>query len=756
MSARPSSPRAALPAALLALAAACAIPTGRSTTAIWSQPPETPSSALAGVHHDVEVTLFPGDRRITVLDTVRLSPDLRERLGGRAVFSLHAGLSPERLGPGAPLERVAGGRAPQVPSGAGEGRPVPLEFFAVTFSPDDETFTIRYGGTVFHPIERAGEEHARSMGYSSGLVTSEGALLSGATHWLPDLSDDLVTFAIEARVPTGWDAVSQGVRERHERTERGTVARWRSDEPQPEALLVAGPFFERSRTSGRVLLQTFLRAEDPALADTYLDAGARYLAMYEDLLGVYPYPKFAVVENFWETGYGMPSFTLLGSKVVRFPFILHSSYPHEILHNWWGNGVLVEPARGNWSEGLTAYLADHLVQEQRGQGADHRRASLQRYADYVSASEELAVREFRERHGSVTQAVGYDKVLMVFHMLRQRLGDERFIAGLRRFYEAHRFRPASFPDLGQAMSAAAGEDLAPFFAQWVDRPGAPVIRVTSAEARRRDGAHVLELTLTQAQDGPPYAVDVPVYVTLSSRPDAVRHRVLLAERRQRFTIELGEEPLRVDVDPEYDVFRRLDPAELPPTLGGAFGDTRALMVLPSSAPPELRAAYAAVAESWKRAGTEVVSDAELGRLPKGRSVWLLGWDNRLRDAIAPSVAAYGGALSASELRTGTSALTRSANAAIVAVRSPADPKRVVVFVGADDPKALPALARKLPHYGRYSLLGFEGADAENVAKQTWPVLESPMAAALGGGEALPPRGTLPARKALAELPARAP
>jgi aminopeptidase N len=743
------------PTVLLAIAASCAIPTGRSTTAIWSQPPETPASGRAAVHHDVEVTLFPGDRRLTVLDTVRLSPELRARLGDTAVFSLHAGLSPQRLGPGAPLERVAGGRAPRASALSGEGRGVPLEFFAVTLTPDDETFTIRYGGTVFHPVEREGEEHARSMGYSAGLVTPEGALLSGATHWLPDLSDDPITFALEARVPAEWDAVSQGFRERHERSERGTIARWRSEQPQPEALLVAGPFFERSRTSGPVLLQTFLRAEEPALADTYLEVGARYLSMYEELLGAYPYPKFAVVENFWETGYGMPSFTLLGSKVVRFPFILHSSYPHEILHNWWGNGVLVEPARGNWAEGLTAYLADHLVQEQRGRGAEHRQASLQRYADYVSASEELAVREFRERHGSVTQAIGYDKVLMVFHMLRQRLGDERFVAGLRRFYETYRFRAASFPDLGRTMSAVAGEDLAPFFAQWVDRTGAPVIRLAAAEARRRDRSHVLELTLTQAQEGRPYAIDVPVYVTLASRPMAVRHLLPLADRRQRFTLELEDAPVRVDVDPEYDVLRRLDPAELPPTLGGAFGDARALVVLPSSATPELRAAYAAAAESWRRSGTEVVTDAEVAELPEGRAVWLLGWENRLREAIAPAVAAYGGTLSASALRAGASALARDAHAAVVAVRSPADPGEVVVFVGADDPEALPALARKLPHYGKYSLLGFEGAEAENVAKHTWPLLTSPMAAAVGAGAALPPRAALPARKALAELPERA-
>ena len=63
--------------------------------------------------------------------------------------------------------------------------------------------------------------------------------------------------------------------------------------------------------------------------------------MYNKLIGPYPYSKFFGRE-FLGDQHGMPSFTLLGPKVVRFPFILHSSYPHEILHNYWGNGVFVD------------------------------------------------------------------------------------------------------------------------------------------------------------------------------------------------------------------------------------------------------------------------------------------------------------------------------------------------------------------------------------------------------------------------------
>jgi len=735
----------------LACACACAGPGERAPAK--ARPGPAPAQAVTALQHDAQVTLVPDRELLLVEDTVTLSPELRARLGDAVVFSLHAGLSPERVGTGPPL--VAAPRGPTSRAGLDEGGDeaarVPVESFAVTLAPGERRFTVRYGGRVFHPIEDRGEEYARKSSTSAGLVSKDGAVLSGSTHWLPTLSDDLVAFTLEARVPAGWDVVSQGARTRHERGATGTLARWESPEPQDEIFLVAGPFVERARSTGRVLVQAFLRSDDAALADGYLAAGGEYLSMYERLLGPYPYAKFALVENFWETGYGMPSFTLLGPRIIRLPFILHSSYPHEILHSWWGNGVFVDPERGNWCEGLTAYLADHLVQEARGRGAEYRRTSLQRYADYVAENQDLAVRGFRERHSAVTQAIGYDKVLMVFHMLRQRMGDERFVSALRRFYAEQRFRAASFSDLGRAMSAAAGEDLAWFFAEWVDRPGAPAIRIESAELVARGGSRALELTLAQTQGGEPYAVDVPVYLTLPSSPQAVRRTVHLDERRQRFALALEEAPVRLDVDPEYDVFRRVDPAELPPALSGAFGATRRVIVLPSTAPPELRLAYAALAESWKTAGTEIVTDAELARVPPGKAVWLLGWENRLRHVVAEAISPYGGALGARELRVGETLLSRPTHSVVVAVRSPADAAQVVAFLAVDRASALPGLGRKLPHYGKYSVLGFEGDEPANVAKETWPVLASPMAVGFAAG-AIPARAALPPRRALAEPP----
>jgi len=153
------------------------------------------------------------------------------------------------------------------------------------------------------------------------------------------------------------------------------------------------------------------------------------------LLGDYPYSKFALVENFWETGYGMPSFTLLGEKVIRFPFILHSSYPHELLHNWWGNSVYVDFDSGNWCEGTTVFMADHLIKEQRGAGEEYRRSTLQKFSNIVTPENDFPLNKFISRHDGPSEAIGYGKAMMMWQMLRMKLGDENFVKGMQLFYE---------------------------------------------------------------------------------------------------------------------------------------------------------------------------------------------------------------------------------------------------------------------------------------------------------------------------------
>ena len=277
---------------------------------------------------------------------------------------------------------------------------------------------------------------------------------------------------------------------------------WDSPEPQEEIYLIASRFSAVRKADGQ--------NGRPGLP---AKAGQRRWprntsmppSVYRDvrqLIGPYPYKKFALVENFWETGFGMPSFTLLGPTVLRLPFIINTSYPHEILHNWWGNSVYPDYEKGNWSEGLTAYLADHLLKEQQGGGAEYRLNTLQKYADYVLSGRDFPLTQFTSRHSPSTEAVGYGKALMFFHMLRRELGDKTFIAASRAFLPELQIPVCRLSRISKKASRRSREaTLGAEFDQWVKRTGAPEIK-TGRVARDRG-------TRDQRRDEATLRVDLP-------------------------------------------------------------------------------------------------------------------------------------------------------------------------------------------------------------------------------------------------------
>jgi Peptidase family M1 domain len=660
--------------------------------------------SAAVVHHDLRVQLNPQARGFIVQDTVTLPLERPEAV----IFSLLAGLAPRS--PDAVIEPIA-------PQG-------PAQSYQVHLPPGRNRFVLHYGGHLLQAPESGGKEYTSWMQPMQGQIGPEGVYLSAESLWYPQFDDEWVTFCLRIEMPAAWQAVSQGRRD----VQKPGEVTWTVDAPQEQIFLVAGPLTAYLGPAGRVQAMVFLRRPEAALAKTYLDATARIVSMYERLIGPYPYSKFALVENYRETGLGLPSFTLMGSKVIHFPFILYSSYPHEILHNWWGNSVYPRYATGNWAEGLTACLADLLFQEQRGRGAQYRQTVLQKYTDFVSSEKDFPLTEFTARHDPASEAVGYGKGMMFFHMLRRRLGDAAFISALRSFYETYRFRTAGFDDLQHAFEKAAGKPLETMFAQWIRRTGAPQLAVEGASVRAVGGSYLLEATLRQRQPGWPYSLSVPVAVTLAGAPAARVVVVPMRGRAQKLTQAFNRRPLRLDVDPCYDIFRRLARTEIPPALSQVFGADRLTVVLPANAPPERQTAYQMFAEDLRRAGptnVAVVLDRDIDRLP-GQSLVLLGWENRFFPAVAKQAARYGTVMMAQQLTLDQKSISRPGHSVALTLRHPDDDRAVLAWIAADPSAALPGLARKLPHYSKYSYLVFSGDQPENIAKGRWPVLDSPM------------------------------
>jgi hypothetical protein len=606
---------------------------------------------------------------------------------------------------------------------------------------------LQYKGKITGEIKEGAVEYARGFSETSGIISNDGIYLAGSTAWVPSFNDEFFTFDLTTVMDSAWGVVSQGTRTKNMVSGNKRTIQYSFTDPADEVYLVAAPWTEYSKMSGKVLIQAELRKPDTALANRYINATADYLALYEKLIGPYPYSKFTLVENFWETGYGMPSFTLLGEKIIRFPFIITTSYPHELLHNYWGNSVYVDYSKGNWCEGITAYMADHLFKEQQGQGAEYRRTTLGKFTDFVNETNDFPVNKFQARNNSAEEAIGYGKALMIFEMLRYDMGDDVFRKAFSAFYQKNIFKKASWDDIMIAFENASMKSLKPFFDQWLKRIGAPTLKLSNVIVTPADKKYDISFTLSQIQKEEPFTVKIPV-VVYDEEKVTVKD-FTMTQREEKFIISCDKAPVRIDIDPQFNVMRRLDKEEVPVSISQIMGDKDVVMILPKSSP--LIKEYTDLAEQWKKTQEvqgckfEIKYDADLQELPDKAS-WIVGFDNKFASTLNV-FNNYAGYIP-KETIAKTDSLKQSGGLVYV-YQNPKNKNITNGFLGSTNQKMIDGLKRKVVHYGKYSYLGFEGDDAVNKLKGEFPALSSPLSYYIKyNGKVLTTAAKLKPRKAL--------
>jgi hypothetical protein len=431
--------------------------------------------------------------------------------------------------------------------------------------------------------------------------------------------------------------------------------------------------------------------------------------MYEPWIGPYPYESFSVVSSPTPTGFGMPTLTYLGVDVLRLPFIRDTSLGHEVLHNWWGNGVRPDHVRGNWSEGLTTFMADYAYREQAGDEAalEMRLGWLRDFAALGSAADRPLAKFTARTHGAA-QVTGYHKSAMVFLMLRDAIGTEAFDRALRAFWRGHRGRVASWDDLRAEFESASGRELDAYFEQWLERSGAPALRLHSAASVREGARWRVDVELTQ--DAPGYRLRVPLVLGFAGGTEETRW-VDFGRERARFALSVDRRPERVSLDPGARLFRRLASGEAPPILRQAMLDPATVTVL---------AGAEAAGEALARRLTEhPLRLRPVTAPPPSAPVLLVG----LVGEVERYLARHG-------LPPRPSGLGTTPGPATAWVWTlERDHGAPVTVAAARDESALAALARPLPHYGRQSWLVFDGATV--IARGTWP--SRPQQILLDGG-----------------------
>src|SRR5687768_17343723 len=140
---------------------------------------------------------------------------------------------------------------------------------------------------------------------------------------------------------------------------------------------------------------------------------------------------------------------------------------------------------------------------------------------------------------------------MVFRMLRETIGKDKFDRLLPEFLQAFRGKNAAIDDFEKLTTQIAEENMRYFFAQWVEGTGVPEFTVDYQIIRTRSGKFRTRGTVKQTLE----TLRMPVQLMLRAEADNQTIVTRIEGRSEDFDFESNGQPIEVVVDPNYRILR---------------------------------------------------------------------------------------------------------------------------------------------------------------------------------------------------------
>ena len=385
----------------------------------------------------------------------------------------------------------------------------------------DQAFTIRvqYSGT---PVPGGTDVFSGGLLLFSGQVMYAVSEPDGTRNWIPsnDHPRDKATYHFEITVPKPFVAVANGLP--LDKTETpgdtgDTTAVF--DMPRPMASYLATVAVGRFRIAdqagpnGVKIRHYFLNDPQVAMGVTpdVLDVYSRLVGQYAfATYGHYAAPQFGGgMENQTMTAVGANVFT------TRTPRSSQSLIAHEAAHQWFGDALSPYVWSDIWlNEGFATYFAELWRASRVGPEPLGWRMEALRYT-VLSGGRSAPVSQpsLADMFGTNT----YEKGGWVLNMLRAEIGDAAFWAGIRAYFEGHKYGTVRTADLQAAMEAASGKDLSAWFGQWVHRGGNPIL--LAAWGQSGAGRQVVVRLCQPDAVGVPF--DLPITLAVHEQAEAI-------------------------------------------------------------------------------------------------------------------------------------------------------------------------------------------------------------------------------------------
>jgi tetratricopeptide (TPR) repeat protein len=422
------------------------------------------------------------------------------------------------------------------------------------------TLRFRWSGALLSP--EGGPLATKRLAY----VGTEGSYLMYASRWFPfhDYAADRATSDITLVVPSGVQVAgtSDDPVVAQSAPKEGAI-RFRFVHRQPVLIgnFAAGQYINRNLRFGNYEIQFFAKPGSESRIDNYAELMGQVLEFYSKQYGAPLFGRRLVVAQVDDDSldtYSGPGIIFLASR------LFDSSRPvpeeklaREVAYQWWGQTVGLKSFDDAWlSQGLAEWSAFAFRESHLTGGAleSAQREQQERALTFEQTASIARAPSALDDQSAAYQSIVFHKGAMVFRMLRETIGKDKFDELLYKFLEQYRAKNASIDDFEKLASQIATANLRYFFAQWIEGTGVPEFSVDYQIIRTRAGKFRTRGTVKQTLE----SLRMPVQLMLRAEGDSQTIVTRIEGRSEDFDFESNGQPLEVVVDPNYKILRMSD------------------------------------------------------------------------------------------------------------------------------------------------------------------------------------------------------
>lgn len=540
--------RGSIPQTVLLLAASVML--GASVTA--QQPaPQQAASRFDVTNYRIEAQLIPEQHMLRAGADITVIPLEATR---SLVFELNGSLRVESI------ERDGRPLAGYVQDAAGVGSLGPsvrVDLGQVVPANQPMTLRFRWSGALVSP--EGGPLATKRLAY----VGQEGSYLMYASRWFPfhDYAADRATSDITLVVPSGLQVagtsddpvVAQSAG-------KDGAMRYRFVHRQPVLIgnFAAGQYINRNLRFGNYDIQFYAKPGSENRINGYAELMGQVLEFYSKQYGAPLFGRRLVVAQVDDDSldtYSGPGIIFLASRLFDSARPMpEEKLAREVAYQWWGQTVGLKSFDDAWlSQGLAEWSAFAFRESNLTGGAleSAQREQQERALTFEQTASIARAPGALDDQSAAYQSIVFHKGAMVFRMLRETIGNQKFDQLLHSFLEQYRGKNASIDDFEKLASQIAVTNLRYFFAQWIEGTGVPEFTVDYQIIRTRAGKFRTRGTVKQTLE----TLRMPVQLMLRAEGDNQTIVIRIEDRSEDFDFESNGQPLEVVVDPNYKILR---------------------------------------------------------------------------------------------------------------------------------------------------------------------------------------------------------